>query len=53
MRETIDSFMELPKDKRPPEDIWFNSAEVEDWFNRVFKHRGQTEIELVIDDVEG
>lgn len=48
-RQNIDSFYELPKDKRPPEDIWFNSDELEDWFDRVFKHQ-QTEI--VITDVE-
>ena len=45
--------MELPKDKRPPPDLWFDSIELEEWFDRVFEHKGPTELELVIDDVEG
>jgi hypothetical protein len=52
LRQNIDSFMELPKDKRPPEDIWFDSVELESWFDRVYKNE-PTELELVIDDVEG
>jgi hypothetical protein len=45
--------MELPKDKRPPEDIWFDSIELEEWFDRIYDSGKQTELELVIDDVEG
>ncbi len=52
MRENIDSYMELPKDKRPPEDIWFDQEELEDWFDRVFEKRRPTEFELLIDEVE-
>jgi hypothetical protein len=54
MRENIDSFFELPKDKRPPEDYWFDSEELESWFDKVFK-REPTEFEFTIseDEVEG
>lgn len=52
MRENIDSYMELPKDKRPPEDIWFDADELEDWFDRVFDKKRPTEFELLIDEVE-
>ena len=50
----IDSFMELPKDKRPPEDIQDNAEELDDWFDRVFS-RGEkdTHFSFTIDDVEG
>lgn len=51
MRETIDSFSELPKDKRPPEDIWFSPEELEDWFDRVFDREKQTHFEFTIDEV--
>jgi hypothetical protein len=53
LRGNIDSFMELPKDKRPPEDIWFDSIELEEWFDRIYDSGKQTELELVIEDVEG
>ena len=52
LRENIDSFMELPKDKRPPEDIWFDQIELEEWFDRVFDSGKSTKLELVIDEVE-
>lgn len=51
----IDSFMELPKDKRPPESIWDNSDELDKWFDNVF-HRdgGRTGIDVLLpDDIEG
>jgi hypothetical protein len=33
---TILGWMELPDDKRPPEDIWLQSELLEDHFDRVF-----------------
>ena len=54
-REMIDSFNELPKDKRPPESIWFSSERLERWFDDVFRtdsHSSST-IELNISEVEG
>ena len=35
----IDGFFELPKDKRPPENIWFDSDELETWFEEVEAER--------------
>jgi len=49
----IDSFMELPKDKRPPESIWDDPDELDRWFDRVFSTGGKSNIELlVVDEVE-
>lgn len=31
----IESFNELPKEKRPPEDIWDNSSELELWIDNL------------------
>lgn len=53
MRETIDSFMELPKEKRPPESIWFDGDELTEWFDRVFDRNRQATFDLYIDEVEG
>ena len=50
----IDSFMELPEEKRPPKNIWNEPDKVNDWFARVFSHgEKQTEFEAYIDEVEG
>lgn len=40
-RAQIDSFMELSKEKRPPERmIWYGTPdEIEDWFDKVFSNR--------------
>ena len=46
-RMQIESFMELPKDKRPPESIWDDPDKIDDWFDRVFD-RGEKQTELVI-----
>lgn len=37
-RSQIDSFMELPKEKRPTETMMWEgtSEELEDWFDKVF-----------------
>lgn len=49
----IDSFMELPKEKRPPRKIWNDHDKLEDWFDRVFDRKKQTKFELTVDDIEG
>jgi len=54
-RQQIDNLMELPKDKRPPDDIlWEGSSEdMEEWLDRVITKREPTENVFVIDNVEG
>lgn len=57
-RQQIDSFNELPKEKRPDDKlIWEGTAEeIEDWFDRVFdrKKRGNANdtVYIDIDEVE-
>ncbi len=51
-REMIDGFMELPKDKRPPENIWFDGEKLEDWFEDVFKTDSHT-VSFDVNEVEG
>ena len=54
-RMQIDSFDEVPKDKRPPDKmIWYGTPEeVEVWFDKVFKHKQDTDtIILEIDESE-
>lgn len=41
-RIQIDSFFELPKDKRPPESIWDNSERLEKWFDDVFDRKKES-----------
>lgn len=53
MRETIDSYAQLPKDKQPPESIWFDADELDEWFDRAFSSNKDTTFDLYIDDVEG
>lgn len=52
MREMIDGFYELPKDKRPPENIWFDSEALEEWFDRIYEHK-ENVFNLSIGEVEG
>lgn len=55
-RQQLDSFAELPKEKRPPDKIiWEGTAEdLEDWFEKVFKYGEKSQfIELNLDDIEG
>ena len=49
----VDSFMELPEDKRPPKKIWNDPPKLTEWFDRVFDRDKQTEFELHIEDIEG
>lgn len=49
----VDGFLELPKDKQPPKDIWDNPKEIEEWFDRVYSHgEKQTEFVFPVDEVE-
>lgn len=45
-RMQIDSWMELPKEKRPPESIWDDAKELEEWFERVYGDNTQTEFNV-------
>ena len=56
--QQIDNLNELPKEKRPTEDIiWDGSSEeLDEWLEKVLAPKGkapQTEVEFVIKDVEG
>jgi len=52
-RMQIDSWMELPKEKRPPEAIWDKPQEIEEWFDRVYgDDNAQTEFNLPVEDNE-
>ena len=56
-RQQVDNLSELPKDKRPPDDIiWEGTTEdMEDWLDRVLGHnkKSTNTTELVITKVEG
>jgi hypothetical protein len=48
--------LELPKEKQPPDDIWDEPEEIEEWFEKVFdwnKNSSKEEVFLNINDVEG
>lgn len=51
----IDSLNELPKDKRPPDDIIWNgtSRDLDDWLDRVFDRKKSNDIEIPISEIEG
>lgn len=55
--QQIDNLNELPKEKRPPDDIIWEgtSDELDEWLEKVMspKKKGMNEIELVITDIEG
>jgi len=49
----IDSFMELPKKKRPPESIWDDPKELDRWFDRIFGDNGKSSgLDVIITDIE-
>lgn len=55
-RLQYDSFLELPKEKQPPDNIWDNPEKLDEWFDEVFKTKGakpQQETFFNINDVEG
>jgi len=52
-RMQIDSYLELPEDKRPPRSIWDKPSELEEWFDRVFSDGSkQTEFSLPVKEDE-
>jgi hypothetical protein len=59
-RTQIDSFSELPKDKRPPDTMiwWGTTEEIDRWFERVFpkpqdkRTAPQDEFVLYVDESE-
>ena len=58
--QQIDNLNELPKDKRPPEDIIWEgtSDDLDEWLDRVLgdpKKRTQDKVQLLIkdDEIEG
>jgi hypothetical protein len=51
-RDQIDSYYDLPEEKRPPRSIWDRPYEVKDWFERVFDKKKQTEFNLPVDEGE-
>ncbi len=52
-RMQIDSFYELPEEKRPPRSIWDKPSELEEWFDRVFSDGSkQTEFTLPVRESE-
>lgn len=56
-RLELDSYNELPKEKRPPDKlIWYGTAEeVEKWFDKVFERKGRKDKDeaiLIIDPKE-
>ncbi len=44
-RLELDSYAELPKEKRPPDKlIWYGTADdIDKWFDKVFKRKGTKE----------
>lgn len=57
-RQQIDNLAELPKEKKPPEDIIWEGTpeELDEWIDKVFDRKkpdNDGEVELLIDQVEG
>lgn len=50
-RAQIDSFNELPKEKRPPDNIiWYGTPEeLDNWFDKVFDRKGTPDQEVILD----
>lgn len=49
----IDSYYELPEEKRPPRILWDKPSELDEFFDRVFSNgEKQTEFSLPINDTE-
>lgn len=55
--QQIDNLNELPKEKRPPDDILWEgtSEELDEWIEKVTTpgKKNQQEVEFIIKDVEG
>lgn len=54
-RLQVDGLNELPKDKRPPDDIIWNGSteELDSWIDRVFSRQEDNKATLLISDIEG
>lgn len=55
-RLQYDSFLELPKEKQPPDNIWDDADELEEWFDKVFNWDNKSsrdETFLNINEIEG
>ena len=49
----MDSFAELPQDKRPPKSIWHNDYKLEEWFDLVFETKSSNDVmEFNLNEVE-
>lgn len=52
----MDSFLEIPKEKRPPDSLiwWGSTEEIEDWFDVIFQRKNKEEASFEIDprDIE-
>jgi len=56
-RLRVDSFNELPKDKRPPRDLWTKPHKLEEFLDTVFDIKGSAQkrnsyVDLDLEDVE-
>jgi len=52
-RMQLDSYLELPEEKRPPRSIWDKPSELDEWFNRIFSDgEKQTEFSLPVNEDE-
>jgi hypothetical protein len=54
-RQQIDSFNELPKEKRPPDSILWDgtSEDIEEWLDKVFDHKKkENPAEIILTDIE-
>lgn len=55
-RFIYDSYLELPEEKRPPDNMWDRPNEVRDWFDKVFdrkKTHPNQGIVIPLSEVEG
>lgn len=60
--QQVESFKEIPREKRPPSKIlwWGTAEELDEWLDRVFDRKGKRqrspapnrEIDIVIDEIE-
>lgn len=53
-RQQIDNLNELPKDKRPTDDIIWDGTpeEMDEWIERVFSNKYKQSVDIDISDIE-
>jgi hypothetical protein len=51
-RARINSFQELPKDKRPPKNLWDKAHKLEKYFDEVFSTDSKKDNKFIEFDVE-